>query len=1013
MTELAPQPTSLFSPDVSKMLPAVPGTAAQLSCSSCRRVFREGQTAFQRKGSAELFCSRLCIDGCPLPAMSPAPLKRMCLNCSRDILNLKDMKSVRLEDSSCNKNFCSQSCLTSYEEKRKPCVTVYTESTLPKCSMCQRTSTKPPRILRSFPCKSLKLSDEMIVITNDLGNLEIFCSVCFSSYNSAVMESSSVNVSMVHSASKENVCPKKYPVISSIMSLVNNRADLVVNTDLLQGTLSSVPTNVIVNSSASESSSGVGNSVDQPSLPPPSSVLGEDKAAPSEELQNNSETNQDPTYSMTSVKGNDQPCFSKSTSTEQKIKSEPQPAGELWSPGSQHLRPSAANEIAFCYSCYLFYQKKISWRREAFATKGTAADWERMLENFRRHEESEVHLKSLQFWRQCQFLDTVPHNDSSVYSKQIEGNKKYLKLVIENILFLGKQCLLLKGNDQSISSINKGNFLELLEIRARDKGEVSRLMSSHIDFYSSTLVQEEIIEIIKGEMLRDIVSEINAASAFSIICEEVAGSGAERQLSVCVRYAQKLPSAVFVKERFLGFVTAEEVTGAHVHRRIKAYLQQVGVDFNKICGQAYDSATNFRVKLNEVVTEFKKEEPRVLYVHCHAHFFELAVLSFCKEVKELRSALNTLGSLFNTVQLSGEMLASLQTVCKLSLNKTCKKHASQSCWPAHDHLLLAVTDRLPEIVGMLESVSRHSSGTGVAAELEDLLAMVTKFEFIFCLKFLYRILSITGILSREFQSETVDIFSLFSKIEAILECLSSERNDTYFKTIWDGADEICKKITSKGFDIEKPSFQKRRKIQRTVDPCNSEHMIFPTSADEQYKINIYYQGLDTVLKSLKLYFSEFDYCKMKQISELLLKWNEPLNEATAKHIQEFYKLDADIIPELRFYRQYASLNFVTRNGSLSFIDLGCLFIQHGLHNNIPCITKLLHIALSWPITSANNEKSFSTLPHLKAYLLRTVGQEKLSSLALIAVEQELVNKLMETERLTGIVEKFISQMKDK
>ena len=212
--------------------------------------------------------------------------------------------------------------------------------------------------------------------------------------------------------------------------------------------------------------------------------------------------------------------------------------------------------------------------------------------------------------------------------------------------------------------------------------------------------------------------------------------------------------------------------------------------------------------------------------------------------------------------------------------------------------------------------------------------------------------------------------------------------------------------------LRNPLFKKRRKVQRTVDPGNSEHMFFPTSADEQYKFNIYYQGLDTVLKHLKLYFSEFDYCKMKQISELLLKWNEPLNEATAKHIQEFYKLDADIIPELRFYRQYAGFNFIAEDGSLSFIDLGSLFIQHALHNNIPCITKLLHIALSWPITSANNEKSFSTLSHLKTYLLRTMGQEKLSSLALIAVEQELVNKLMEPERLGGIVEKFISQMKD-
>ncbi|XP_021500488.1 zinc finger MYM-type protein 1 isoform X1 [Meriones unguiculatus] len=999
--------SSLASPGMDKMLPAAPATAVQLSCCGCKRALRKGQTAFQRKGSAELFCSRLCIGDLASPAVAAAPVKRMCLNCSRDILNLKDMKSVPLEDSSCNKNFCSQSCLSSYEEKRKPCGTVCSDSTL-KCCVCQKTSAKPPRILRSFPCKSLKLSDEMIVITNDLGSIEVLCSVCFSSYNSAVMESSPVNVSMVHSASKENLCPKKYPipVISNIMSFVNDHVDLLVNTDLLQGTLSSGPTNGIIDSSRSESS---GSSMEQPRLLPSSSGLFEDTAGRSGEAQNDREAGQDSAYSLESVKVKDRPCYSKSTATIQNVQKEPQNSRKAWRPGFQPLSTNTKNDVAFCYSCHLFYQKSFSCQRQTFA-KGTT-DWEKMLEKFRKHEESEMHLKSLQFWKQYQFLDG-PHDDSSGLSKHTEGNKKYLKLIIENILFLGKQCLLLKGNDQSISSINKGNFLELLEIRARDKGEeVFRLMSSHIDFYSSSEVQEEIIEIIKAEMLQDIVSEINISSAFSIICEEITDGAAKRQLSVCVRYPQKTPRAVFVKERFLGFVTIEEMAGAHVHRHIKAYLQQVGVDFNKICGQAYDSATNLRIKFNEVVAEFKKEEPRALYVHCYAHFFELAVISFCKEIKELRSTLTTLSSFFNTVRVSGEMLASLQTMCKLSQNKTCERHTSQSCWTAHDHLLLSVTDCLPEIIETLASAARQASGTAVADELSDLLVMVTKFEFIFCLKFLYRVLSIAGILSREFQSETVDVFSLFSKIEAILECLSSERNDTYFKTIWDGADEICKKITSKGFDVEKPFFQ-RRKIQKTVDPGNSEHVFFLTSADEHYKNNIYYQGLDTILKNLKLYFSEFDYCKMKQISELLFKWNEPLNEATAKHIQEFYQLDADIIPELRFYRQYASLNFVTECGPLSLSDLGCLFIQHGLHNNIPCMSKLLHTALSWPITPANSEKSFSTLPHLRTYLLRTKGQEKLSSLALMAVEQELVNKLMEPERLSGLVEKFISQMKE-
>ncbi|XP_003500917.3 zinc finger MYM-type protein 1 [Cricetulus griseus] len=993
------------------MLPAVPATAVQLSCYGCKRVLQEGQTAYQKKGSAELFCSRLCINEYTSSTISPAPIKRMCLNCSRDILNLKDMKNVQLKDSSCNKNFCSQSCLLSYEEKRSPCIAMCTDSTLLRCSMCQKTSTKPPRILRSFPCKTLKLSDEMIVITNDLGNIEVFCSVCFSSYNSAVMESSTVNVSMVHKASKGNLSSRKYPipVISNIMSLVNDHVGLLMNADLLQGSLSSIPTNVIIQNSPSESSSSVGNSVEQPRFLLSSSVHVEDTAGPSVEAQNNSRSKQG--HNIESMEVNDRPCYPKSTSTVQKVKKESQSIRKSWRSGSQHLNHSTRNDVAFCYSCHLFYQKNFSCQRQSFAPQGTA-DWEKMLEKFRKHEESEMHLKSLKFWRQYHFLDEMPRDGSSVYSKRVEGNKRYLKLIIENILFLGKQCLLLKGNDQSISSINKGNFLELLEIRARDKGgEVFRRMSSHVDFYCSTQVQEEIIEIIQAEILQDIVSEINVSSAFSVICEETTDIATKGQLSVCVRYPQKTSSAVLVKERFLGFVNIEKMAAVPVHKHIKAYLQQVGIDFNKICGQAYDSATNLRVKFNEVVTELKKEEPRALYVHCYAHFFELAVISFCKEVKELRSTLNALSSLFNTVRMSGEMLATLQTRCKLSQNKTCKKHTSQTCWTAHDHLLLSVTECLPEIIETLNAVSRHSSGTAVADQLNDLLVVVTKFEFIFCLKFLYRVLSITGILSREFQSETVDIFSLFSKIEAILECLSSERSDMYFKSIWDGAAEICKKITSKGFEVEKPAFQKRRKIQKTVDPGNLESMFCPTAAHEHYKINVYYQGLDSVLKNLKLCFSEFDYCKMKQISELLFKWNEPLDEAAAKHVQEFYKLDADIIPELRFYRQYANLNFVTDYGSLSFVDLGCLFSQHGLHNNIPCISKLLHIALSWPITSTNNEKSFSTLPHLKKYLLRTMGQEKYTGLALMAVEQELVNKLMEPERLDGIVEKFISQMK--
>ncbi|XP_054428178.1 zinc finger MYM-type protein 1 [Pteronotus mesoamericanus] len=636
----------LASSGMNKTLPSVPATAVQVSCSGCKKVLQKGQTAYQRKGSTQLFCSTPCITEYISSASSPALPKRTCANCSKDILNLKDVISVQLEDNTSSKSFCSQSCL------RKLSVTLYTDSISTKCSMCQKTTLiqyevkyqnvkqtlcsnacfskfhstnnlimnccencgtycytssdlfhilqmegqfhylnssksiaackqKPARTLTSSLCKSLKPSDEMIEITNDLGKTELFCSVnCFSAYSKAKMESSTVNISMAHDNSMELLSPEKpfspkkdtTPVISNIVSLADTHADPpTMNSDVLQGTVSSERGNVLSDvskSSPSKSSSSVANSgVEHPSLSPPSSVLSQPTVGSSMEAQKDQVSNQDATCSKESMKMSDRLYHPKFTSKVQKVK------------------------------------------------------------------------------------------------------------------------------------------------------------------------------------------------------------------------------------------------------------------------------------------------------------------------------------------------------------------------------------------------------------------------------------------------------------EAILECLSSERNDVCFKTLWDGAEEICQKITCKGFEVERPSFHKRRKIQKTIELGNSDSMFFPTSPEEQYK-NIYYQGLDTILQNLKLCFSEFDYCKVKQISELLFKWNEPLNEAIAKHVQEFYKFDADIIPELRFYRQYAKLNFVIDNDPINFIYLGYLFIQHGLHNNIPCVSKLLYIALSWPVTAASVEDSYSILPRLKTYLCHTMGQEKLSGLALMAVEQELVNKLLEPERLDGIVEKFINQIKE-
>ncbi|XP_069731427.1 zinc finger MYM-type protein 4 isoform X4 [Phaenicophaeus curvirostris] len=143
---LAPQLSSGFQPAVassgmSKMLPSVPATAVQVSCSGCKKILQKGQTAYQRKGSTQLFCSTLCLTGYTVPASRPpASTKKTCSSCSKDILNPKDVITAQFDNTNSSKDFCSQYCLSTYELKRKPVVAIHTNSISTKCSMCQKNA---------------------------------------------------------------------------------------------------------------------------------------------------------------------------------------------------------------------------------------------------------------------------------------------------------------------------------------------------------------------------------------------------------------------------------------------------------------------------------------------------------------------------------------------------------------------------------------------------------------------------------------------------------------------------------------------------------------------------------------------------------------------------------------------------------------------------------------------------------------------------------------------------------
>ncbi|CAB1351199.1 unnamed protein product [Coregonus sp. 'balchen'] len=131
-----------LAPASSSIPPLIP-MAMRVACSACNKVLLKGQTAYQRKGSSDLFCSTSCLTSYSPPPVvkmtAPGPAKKPCHYCLKEIANPKDVITAPVDTMGTVKDFCSQTCLSSFNFKRNTAVSTLTTMTgAIKCSMCKK-----------------------------------------------------------------------------------------------------------------------------------------------------------------------------------------------------------------------------------------------------------------------------------------------------------------------------------------------------------------------------------------------------------------------------------------------------------------------------------------------------------------------------------------------------------------------------------------------------------------------------------------------------------------------------------------------------------------------------------------------------------------------------------------------------------------------------------------------------------------------------------------------------------
>ncbi|XP_074963012.1 zinc finger MYM-type protein 3 isoform X2 [Phalacrocorax aristotelis] len=114
---------------------AARSAVTKMTCANCRTPLQKGQTAYQRKGLPQLFCSSSCLT----TFSKKPPGKKICTFCKKEIWNTKDSVVAQIGSGGSFHEFCTSVCLSLYEaQQHRPAPQSADASDTSRCSVCHK-----------------------------------------------------------------------------------------------------------------------------------------------------------------------------------------------------------------------------------------------------------------------------------------------------------------------------------------------------------------------------------------------------------------------------------------------------------------------------------------------------------------------------------------------------------------------------------------------------------------------------------------------------------------------------------------------------------------------------------------------------------------------------------------------------------------------------------------------------------------------------------------------------------
>ncbi|XP_074557570.1 uncharacterized protein LOC141813501 [Curcuma longa] len=682
------------------------------------------------------------------------------------------------------------------------------------------------------------------------------------------------------------------------------------------------------------------------------------------------------------------------------------------------LEYSPSKDKAYCFPCFLFENTSNSLARSALVSEGFNS-WKRV--NDGEKCAFLIHVGSLSsshnrcvkcvqdLMKPKQNIDKVMNAQSA---EEIVKNRLRLKATIEGLLWLATQGCPFRGHDESESSLNRGNFIELLKFQAHLNDEIAKVVLHNAPQnakYTSPQIQKEILHILANKVRIMIRDELGDAK-FCILVDEAQDESKKEQMTLILRFVN---NSGFLVERFFEILSVEDTTSANLKKSISDIFVQHNIQIHNMRGQGYDGASNMRGEWNGLQALFLRDCPYAYYVHCFAHRLQLTLVAAAKDVPSIWQFFSYLTSIVNFVTSSPKRLNDLQSAQQEEIaymlaigerksgtgaNQVGTLHRSGATrWSSHYDSVRNLIDMYAATCKILGNLSENGPNGAIRGEASGLCNIIMSFEFVFVLFLMEKILETTDILCQALQNKSQDIVNALKFVSTTKAILLKFRED--------GWDEFFEKVKAfcERHNIEMPNMSGGYKVSRYCQQRNH------VTVEHHYHYDIFNAAIDFQMMELNYRFSEatmelLALCSALDPTDSFKKFNV---DDICKLASKFYPMDftQQEIHALKAELEHYQFDIVCDPEFQQISTLSALYremIVTKKAESYVMIQRLIRLVLTLPVSTATAERAFSAMKFLKTTRRNKMDDDLLSDCMILYIERQLSEKI----DLESIIDEF-------